>query len=168
MNSTPSNYRPPLTVNDLAKLSTNSFGQLVAKLNDGTEYVDVQPVRGFPLSQPDFGVSLMNEHGVEILWIERLGDCPTDVQKIIRDDLARGDFLPIISRVYSISSDHEPCEWDVQTDRGRVKFVLKNDEDVRRVDANRAIITDAHRVEYLVVDKKSMDPVSKRYIERYL
>ncbi len=46
------------------------------------------------------------------------------------------DFLPEIRQVFSVSSNHEPCEWDVQTDRGRVKFVLKNDEDVRRVDAN--------------------------------
>ncbi len=62
-----SNYQPPVTLDDLVTLRSNELGQLVAILNDGTEHVDIQPVRAFPLTQPDFGISLVNNDGNEIL-----------------------------------------------------------------------------------------------------
>jgi hypothetical protein len=168
MNSSTSKYHPPATIDDLVELARNSMGHLVVTLRDGSKHVNVQPVRGFPLTQPEFGVSIVNGHGKEILWIENVKNCSIDVRKLLESELEMRDFLPEISRVFSISSNHEPCEWDVQTDRGRVKFVLKNDEDVRRIDANRALVIDANGVQYSVRDTKKMDIASRRYVERYI
>jgi hypothetical protein len=158
----------PATLADLAKLESNSLGQLVATLRDGTVHVDVQAVRGFPISQAAFGISLVNDDGNEVLWLRDINECPVEMQKLLNSSLQMRDFLPQIQRIYNISSNHEPCEWDVQTDRGRVKFVLKHDEDVRRLDATRAIVTDAHGVQYLMPNVKSVDTVTRRYIERYM
>ena len=105
------------------------------------------PCGVFPISQPDYGISLVDGDAREVVWIENLGDCQDAVCSLIRDELAMRDFLPVIQRIYSISGTHEPSEWDVQTDRGRVQFILNVIEDVRRLDAQRAMVTDGNNVQ---------------------
>jgi len=158
----------PHTEVEIAALTRDAWGKLVLELIDGTRIVDIRPVRGFPITCPDYGISLVDRDGREAVWIARLSACPAEVRARLEEDLAARDFLPRIEKIHGLSSIREPCEWDVQTDRGRTRFVLKSDEDVRRLDARRAMITDAHGVQYLVPEVGRMDRVSRRYLERYL
>jgi hypothetical protein len=166
-----------LTMNDSPKehgrlarvsFSYDSLGRLVFRDAEGREHVDVTPVRGFPISEPDFGVSICDSAGHELLWIERLTDLPAEPRERLRTDLARREFMPVLQRIMRISTNAEPCEWEVETDRGRTSFVLRSDEHVRRLDDRRAMVTDAHGVSYLIPDLTSLDVASRRYLERYL
>jgi hypothetical protein len=76
--------------------------------------------------------------------------------------------MPVLRRIVRISANSEPCEWEVETDRGCTTFVLKIDEDVRRLDDRRAMVTDANGVSYLIADLETLDAGSRRYLERYL
>lgn len=163
-----SSKHPPATFADIVQLERDAQGDLVLQLRDGTRHVAVRPVRGFPISQPDYGISLVDSNAREVVWIEQLGDCHDAVCSLIRDELAMRDFLPVIQRIYSISHNREPSEWDVQTDRGRVQFVLNVMEDVRRLDAQRAMVTDGNNVQYLVADLTKLDAKTRRFMERYL
>ncbi|HLT25998.1 MAG TPA: DUF1854 domain-containing protein, partial [Zeimonas sp.] len=53
-------------------LSRDAFGRLVLHEPDGTRHVGIVPVRAFPISAPDEGVSLLGADGRERVWIERL------------------------------------------------------------------------------------------------
>jgi hypothetical protein len=149
-------------------LSYDSLGRLVFRDAEGREHVDVTPVRGFPISEPDYGVSICDAEGRELLWIERLGDLSAEQRETLRMELARREFMPVLQRITRISTNAEPCEWEVETDRGRTSFVLRSDEDVRRLDDSRAMVTDANGVSYLIPNLETLDATSRRYLERYL
>jgi hypothetical protein len=163
-----STKHPPATFSDIAHLERDAQGDLVLQLRDGTRHHSIRPVRGFPITQPDYGISLVDGDAREVVWIENLGDCHDEICQLIRAELAMRDFLPVIERIYSISHNREPSEWDVQTDRGRVQFVLNVMEDVRRLDAKRAMVTDANNVQYLVANLAQLDVKTRRFMERYL
>ena len=93
--------------------------------------------------------------------------CPRP-RESLQADLVQREFLPLLIRILSISANSEPCEWEVETDRGRTKFVLKTDEDVRRIEVGRAMVTDANGMEYLIADLAALDATSRKYLERYL
>jgi Domain of unknown function (DUF1854) len=128
----------------------------------------VTPIRSFPVSDPEYGVSICDAQGRELLWIERLSALSAAARESLQADLAQREFLPVLVRIVSISANSEPCEWEVETDRGPTKFVLKTDEDVRRIEVGRAMVTDANGVEYLIPDLAALDATSRKYLERYL
>lgn len=148
--------------------SYDSLGRLIFRDGAGRDHVDVTAVRGFPISDPQYGVSICDAEGHELLWIDRLADLPPAARETLTADLAQREFLPVLVRIVHISANSEPCEWEVETDRGRTSFLLKIDEDVRRLDDRRAMVTDANGVSYLISDLTALDAGSRRYLERYL
>jgi hypothetical protein len=154
--------RPPFT------LHHDAFGRWVLTDAAGRVHVGVLPVRGFPYSAPREGVSLVDENGREVLWLPRLDDLPEGLRRAVEEELARREFVPVIRRVHRVSPRVEPSEWDVDTDRGRTRFVLASADDVRRLDERQATVTDAHGVRYLIPDLRTLDAASRRILERYL
>ena len=78
------------------------------------------------------------------------------------------EFVPIIVQVVAVSAAVEPAEWEVITDRGRTRFLLKTEDDVHHLDEYTALVTDAHGIRYLLPDTRQLDPVSRRLLERFL
>ncbi len=160
----------PATVGPLPRfeLSYDAWGQLVLTDPSGATHVAVDPVRAFPISDPLHSVSILAVDGQELLWIESLADVPDSVRRILEEELARREFVPVLRRIVHVSANSEPCEWDVETDRGRRRFLLKTDDDVRRLDDRRAMVIDSHGVRYLISDLTSLDGYSHHILERYL
>ena len=77
------------------------------------------------------------------------------------------EFLPVIKRIYRVSLQTNPCQWEVETDRGRTEFVIKSEDDVRRLEGRRALVTDAHGIRYLIPSVETLDRQSRRILERY-
>ncbi|HEY2759189.1 MAG TPA: DUF1854 domain-containing protein [Pirellulales bacterium] len=150
------------------QLRHDPFGQLVLTLPDGAEHTGVVPIRGFPISAPNRGLSLTSAEGKEIFWIEDLAKLPVSTRAILEAELHQSEFLPQIRRVISLSLETDPCQWEVETDRGPTKFLLKNRDDIRRLRDNQALVIDAHGIRYLIPDTKSLDRHSRRLLERYL
>lgn len=144
------------------------WGRLLLMSGDSAAAVPVQPVRMFPISAPDLWVALCDPSGKEVLCLEDLSRLSTENRGLLENELASREFIPVITRVYHVSSLSEPCEWDVETDRGRTRFVLKAEDDVHRMSPTSAIFIDAHGTRFLVRDSKSLDAASRRYIEWYL
>jgi hypothetical protein len=149
-------------------LDHDAFGRLVLTDADGTRHVGVEPVRAFPMTDPQHGLSLVSAEGRELVWIEDLTQLSQQIRSVLDEELAAREFAPQIRRILDISLEVDPCEWEVETDRGTTKFVLKSEEDVRRLDAKRALVIDAHGIRYLIPDVQSLDRQSRRILERYL
>ena len=150
------------------QLERDSWGHLILTDADGKRHEGVVPVRSFPISDPDHWVSICNARGHELVAIENVADLEPNTRKVMEDDLSSREFMPAIQRVYNVSSLSEPCEWDVETDRGRNKFVLNSEDDVRRLGPHRAFIIDAHGIRYLIRDSRELDTASRRFVEWYL
>ena len=144
------------------------WGRLVLTLGDGESHVGVLPVRAFPISDPARWFVLCDAEGRELVCIPDLAALPPDNRELLAQELARREFVPVIRRVLQVSSYLEPAEWDVETDRGPTRFVLKSEDDVRRLGPYSALIQDAQGIRYLVPDTRELDRYGRRAVERYL
>ena len=150
-------------------LERTSFGKLVLTNAQGERFIGVLPVRAFPILAPEEGISLLSTEGHEVAWVDRLSDLPASYQSLIEEELARREFMPVLVRILDVSSFSTPCTWTVQTDRGRTEFVLRGDEDIRRIGTGHSLlVADAHGIHYLVPDQKALDAHSKRILDRFL
>lgn len=149
-------------------LSLDDWGRLVLTDGEGTETVGVVPVRAFPISDPGRWVVLCDAEGRELICVPDLDELPPEVRAVLARELAQREFVPVIRRVLQVSSYLEPAEWSVETDRGPTRFVLKSEDDVRRLGTCSALIQDAQGIRYLVPDTRTLDPYSRRAVDRYL
>ena len=125
-------------------LRRDPYGKLVMTAEDGQQYVGVAPVRAFPIQAPDEGISLVQGDGKEVAWIDHLDELPEPQRGLLKEELEGREFMPEIARVKSVSSFATPCTWQVDTDRGETEFVLKGEEDIRRIGATSLLIADNH------------------------
>jgi hypothetical protein len=146
----------------------DEWGQLVLIDAEAVRHVGVTPVRVFPFSDPEHWLSITDASGRELVCIENPAELSPAVREVLQTDLLRREFVPIIRRIVHVSSILEPCEWLVETDRGRTAFVLKAEDDVRRLGPNQALILDSSGVRYLVANISALDAPSRRVLERYV
>lgn len=150
-------------------LRRDPFGRLILQLADGSVHEGVVPVRAFPIQSPEVGIGLVASDGKEMAWIEALAALPEPAQSLIREALAGREFMPVIERIASVTSFSTPCTWTVQTDRGQTQFVLRGDEDIRRLGTEGTLlIADSHSIQYLVRDQYALDAASRRILDRFM
>ena len=150
------------------QLRRDSFGKLVFTGDDGVDIVGVIPVRAFPIQAPTRGISLVREGGKEVAWIDDLADAPEGIRALVTEELEGREFIPEIQHIRSVSSFATPCTWSVKTDRGDTEFVLKVDEDIRRVGEASLLISDNHGINFLVRDMFRIDKHSRKILDRFL
>jgi hypothetical protein len=143
-------------------------GQLLLTSAQGEQHAGVVPVRAFPIAAPDEGISLVSTEGREVAWIPRLQDLPPAERALLQEDLALRDFVPQILRLKSVSTFATPSVWTVETDRGDTTFVLKGEEDIRRLSRTALMIAGGEGVQYSVPDMSALDRGSRKLLERFL
>jgi Domain of unknown function (DUF1854) len=149
-------------------LVRDQWGQLTFISADGEKYANVAPVALFPISEPDSWISVRLPDGTELACVEDPSTLPAEIWQLLKEDLSRREFVPVIRRIVSVSGNSEPCEWQVETDRGPTRFVLKSEEDVRRVGDQQILILDAHGTRYHIPDLSALDVKSRRIVEWYV
>ena len=150
------------------QLERNSFGRLVLIDAQGERHEGVVPVRAHPISAPDEGVSLVGVDGHELAWVDRLSETPEPQRQLLTEELASRDFLPQIQRIKSVSTFSTPSRWTVSTDRGEVVFILRTEEDIRRLSGGRLLIESSHGLPFLIADRFSLDKTSRKLLDRFL
>jgi hypothetical protein len=150
------------------QLRRDSFGKLVLTTAEGEQFAGVIPVRSFPIQAPTRGISLVREGGKEVGWIEDLAEAPSEVRRLVAEELEGREFIPEILHIKSVSSFATPCTWYVETDRGDTEFVLKVDEDIRRVGEASLLVADNHGINFLVRDMYRIDKHSRKILDRFL
>jgi hypothetical protein len=150
------------------QLRRDSFGKLVLTNAEGEQFVGVAPVRSFPIQAPDKGISLVREGGKEVAWIDDLAELPDDIRKLVTEEIGGREFMPEVLHIKDVSSFATPCTWYVDTDRGATEFVLKVDEDIRRIGEASLLIADSHGIHFLVRDMYRIDKHSRKILDRFL
>jgi Domain of unknown function (DUF1854) len=144
------------------KLGRDEFGKLLC--DDEV----VTPVRAHPISAPGDGLSLIGSDGHERAWIPRLAELPEADQSLIKAELAEREFHPQLQRLVSVSTFSTPSLWTVETDKGELQFLLKSEEDIRRLGEGRLLISSSHGLQLQVPDRWALDRHSRRLLERFL
>lgn len=150
-------------------LERDAFGKLILTTPAGQRCVGVLPVRAFPIQSPEDGISVVSPEGEELAWIDKLSDVAEPSQALIREELATREFMPVIGEIVGVTSFSTPCTWKVTTDRGDTEFVLRGDEDIRRIGSEGCLlIADSHGIQYLVRDQFALNSHSKKILDRFL
>jgi len=149
------------------QLSRDPLGRLVYTGN-GETHVGVVPVRAFPIGQPDRGISLVSPDGHELVWIDQLTDLPENHRQLVEEELAGREFMPEIRRLKGVSAFVTPSTWTVETDRGTVDFILKGEEDIRRISGPVLLVSDSNGIHYLIRDVQKLDRQSRKLLDRFL
>ncbi len=149
-------------------LTRNAGGRLQLITADGAVHDGVYPVRAFPISAADEGLSVVSADSHELLWIERLSDLDTDSRTLLAAELAQREFMPEIQSIHQVSSFATPSIWQVTTDRGEAELVLKAEDHIRRLTQTSLLITDGHGINFLIRDLEQLDKHSRKLLDRFL
>ncbi|MTW12659.1 DUF1854 domain-containing protein [Pseudoduganella eburnea] len=149
-------------------LSRDSFGKLNLVDANGVLHEGVSPVRAFPIQAPEEGLSLVNTDGKEVAWLDRISDLSPEMADVVRDELAGREFMPEITRIVNVGSYACPSTWTVETDRGETEFVLRGEEDIRRIGSVSLLVSDSHGIHFLIRDQYTLDKHSKKILDRFL
>lgn len=150
------------------QLHRNASGQLVFMDSEGREHVNVELVRAFPISAPLDGISMLDQNGREVAWIPRLDDSSREIRRLLEEELQSREFMPEIKSIRGVSGYATPCTWQVETDRGETEFVLKAEEDIRRLSTSALLIVDSRGIQFLIRDPRKLDKASRRILDRFM
>jgi hypothetical protein len=125
-------------------------------------------VRAFPIGAPDEAVSILDADWHELLWLPEPLTLPETQKQAVLAALQAREFMPEIQRVEEVSSFSTPSTWTVQTHRGLTQFVLRGEEDIRRISAKTLIVADEHGVQFLIRDLPALDRHSRKLLDRFL
>jgi len=152
-------------------LRQDAFGNLDLVWSDGQVVERVTPVRAFPFSDLAYGLSLVDAEGHEALWLDSVNALNDADRALVDEVLAVREFMPVITRIDSVSSFNTPSTWEVQTGQGRTQLVLKGEEHIRRINGmggNTLLISDNHGIQFLIKDVSQLDKHSRRLLDRFL
>jgi acyl-CoA synthetase (NDP forming) len=110
----------------------------------------------------------MDAEGHELAWFDRLDQVTQRLQEQLRAAIAEREFLPEIQRLKAVSSLVTPSVWTVDTDRGEARFMLKGEEDIRRLTGKTLIVSDVDGVQYLIRDPLALDKHSRKLLDRFM
>jgi Domain of unknown function (DUF1854) len=150
------------------QLHRNSFGRLVFTDTGGAVHEGVVPVHAFPISAPTEGVALVSTDGHELVWIDHLADLPADTRTLLEEELASREFIPEIHGIRQVSTFATPSIWEVETDRGITSFILKGEDDIRRLNHASLLIADSNGIHFLVRNIQQLDKNSRKLLDRFL
>lgn len=149
-------------------LERNPMGRWVWIDAQGHRHEQVVVVRAYPVTAPEQGVGVMDAEGHELAWFDRIDQVPPPLQARLREAIAEREFLPEICRLKAVSSLVTPSVWTVDTDRGEARFLLKGEEDIRRLTGKTLIVSDVDGVQYLIRDPMALDRASRKLLDRFM
>ncbi|MFN7625202.1 MAG: DUF1854 domain-containing protein [Pirellula sp.] len=150
------------------QLSRDAWKHLVLTDGSGRSSTGGTVVPLCPVSTPQEWISILASEGDELVCLRDLESIGQEDRELIEQELAFREFVPQILRVLWVSGTQEPCEWEVETNFGRTKFVLNSEEDVRRVSAWTVHFVDASGGRFRVEDVRTLDSRSRAYVEWYV
>ena len=149
----------------LVKISRNQFAEMEAELPDGSVHAPVEPVRVFPLTQPDQYISLLDAHKNELGLIEDIKQLQKVDQAILAEELEKCYFMPKITKIHALEGRFGVTQWDAETEVGSVSFDLRSRNDITALDSGRVLIKDVDGNRYEIVNYHQLDPKSVVLLE---
>ena len=152
---------------DTIALERDGSGNLWAIDRQSRAREMVVPRRCFPLTHPADFVSLLDGHGRDRVCIEDPAVLTTESRRTLMAALAQNEFLPQVTRILRVVHKGTWSMWYVETDRGARSFIVNQEDNIRRLEDGRHLITDSFGMRFLVPEDEKLDIQSRRCLGRY-
>lgn len=130
-----------------------------ATIDGDRSWRDVRVARAFPLSDPDRFIGLRDGDDKDIGIFETLHGLDSESRAVIDEELDRRYFTPQITKVHSVSEEFGVVTWDVDTTKGRRRFLVRNLKDSTfTLGASRVMMTDVDSNRYEIPDAYTLGP----------
>jgi len=150
------------------RLFTDGSGWLRLTIEQDRSYLGVKVVRAFPYSDPKryFGLLDARDGDKVIGLIATPDQLDADSRQIAQQALSGHYFIPTITRVHSMTEEFGAFYFDVETDRGRRRFVAKGVRDsVEELGDGELLIPDVDGNRYRIPDWEGLDAKSRSLLE---
>ena len=139
-------------------------------MKDGTVHEDLEPRRLFPFTNPDMYITLLNKDEREVGFVRDLKELDGESVKALEACFAEYYMIPRITKVISCEEKFGSIKWEVETDRGPVKFRIRSrHSDIKKLyGSNRVIVRDSNDNRYEIPDYTALDAHSIRMLFSYL
>ncbi len=139
---------------------------------DGKLYENIQLVRTFPFTAPNQYISLQlsDEDAEEIGIIEDLEKDFSGAEKdVLLEQLAIRYFTPVIKKVISVKDQAGCSYFEVETDAGPCKFVIRSNENAFiKLTENRVLIEDLENNRYEIPDLRRLTTKERKKLDIFL
>ena len=114
-------------------------------------------------------VSIVGEDKKEILMLESLDRLDPESRRVAEEELEKRYLVPKIIRVINTRAHFGNRYWEVETDRGRRRFAMKDpNKNVIWLSGDQLIIRDTLGNRYEIESFSGLDPASRAEAEKVI
>ena len=159
----------PLTTENSRICLEGDFPILYKITNGNRERIGIfEAKRAFPFEKEEEFIILMSEEGKDLGFIRRLCDRSQEEQDLLRKELKRRYFMPVITKIHKVKEQFAFSYWKVDTDCGPLEFSVRDTYKSLIHLGARIIVTDADGNRYDIPDNTKLDRPSRKQIDLYL
>lgn len=153
--------------NDFVKMSLTTPGE------DGKPETKVYDRiflhRAFPFDFPYSYISVLDSESAELGLIQDVDSFDEESRKMLRDELDRKYYTPVIRQILSVKEKFGYSYWKVTTDEGELSFTLQDTfRSLLKVGGTRIFVNDIDGNRYEIPDIEKLDHKSYKRIELFL
>ncbi|MEJ5297001.1 MAG: DUF1854 domain-containing protein [Armatimonadota bacterium] len=154
---------------DPSMLTIHKVGDSLGITVGDRSYPQVEARRAFPLTRKNEYITFFDMNENEIGMLRDIRSLPIEARQLLEAELEQRYFTARIRRVRSCKEEFGVFRLDVETDKGRREFHLRNLRDnVLRLPRNRIILTDIHGNRFEIRDVSRLDPRSLASIAKII
>ena len=136
---------------------------------DGKETKDIRARAAFPFSRPDEYFELTDADKKVIGFVRHLDELDESTRAALRETARLQHFVPLITRIRSISGEHHVYCWNVATDRGPVEFHIQGRrQNIEEVSGDEYIVTATDGNRYRIPSIPNLDARSLLHLRKVL
>ena len=125
--------------------------------------------RAFPFDYPYAFISVLDEDSKEIGIIQDVDELGEGPAVLIRDELDRKYYTPVIRQILSVKDKFGYSYWKVVTDEGELEFTCRDTfSSLLKVGGTRIFVNDIDGNRFEIPDLEALDRKSFRKIELFL
>jgi len=116
---------------------------LILTMEGDRSYLKVHAVRAFPLTNLNEFIGLTDAiAGHEIGVLRNIRDLDPDARRLVQEQINKRYFIPKIFRITEARREFGTVYWDVETDRGSRKFIMRGIRDsIHEIEPGRYLTT---------------------------
>ena len=133
------------------------------------EYPRIFLHRVFPFDHPYSYISVLDKDQKEIGLISEIDAFDAAVTEMLRAELDRKYYTPVITKILSLKDKYGYSYWKVETDEGELTFTLRDTfHSLLKVQGTRIFVNDIDGNRYEIPDVEKLDRKSYKKIELFL
>jgi len=149
-------------------LCRSAHGLLSFREHASGKEIPVKPHLCFPWTSSKQYISLRNDEGKEIMFIEDLKRLDPASRELLENALAEVGFILEITQIHSIREDFELRNWKVETLQGPRTFQTKLDNWPRPLPKGGILIKDIAEDLLYIPDPSKLDAKSQKILWAFL